>query len=229
MAKREDNAVISPLSPDPSSMQLSLLTSNKDRISPLMSPDSSSSSMQLSLGAAGAITVNQNVFVTSSQQISATDSGMIRTTSQQFKTKTVQVQSVVSSSTHSIGDLHNVLNGDKLALPGIGGKIGGSNKEINLSPVSPGSTSIASNSLVPVGQQQMSETDLAIEATLSKTMETFQNMLQKQREQFMQMFPQFKNMRAECEPEITTETIVQPDGTILVIEKQQSRRVMQFK
>uniref|UniRef100_A0A915HVK1 DH domain-containing protein n=1 Tax=Romanomermis culicivorax TaxID=13658 RepID=A0A915HVK1_ROMCU len=65
-----------------------------------------------------------------------------------------------------------------------------------------------------------------IDETLNKTLVTFGSLLQKEREKFMDMFPQFVNERTK--PRITTETIVQPDGTILVIEKEESRHILQL-
>lgn len=204
-------------------MSMKAMAANESiNMSPTVSPTTTDQRTVMTLpGGKGTLMVDQNVFVTSSQQVNTTDTGMIRTTSQQFSS--TRVQSVVSKSTCSFGDIQSFQIGsnDQLSLPGMESQAG--SKELSLSPMSN-----RSDALVPIGQSG-SETDKVIEATLNRTMETFQGMFQKQREQFMQMFPQFKNLRADCAPEIITETRVQPDGTVLVIEKQRTQRVMKFR
>jgi len=69
--------------------------------------------------------------------------------------------------------------------------------------------------------------DSAIEEALNQTLVTFRGLLNQQREKFMQAYPQFVNERTK--PKATVETIVRPDGSVVVIEKQESRRLLQMR
>lgn len=76
--------------------------------------------------------------------------------------------------------------------------------------------------------------DLVIEATLQKTMETFQRMVEDQRAELVRMFPQLGNVRRTATTDqgpgtdVVTETRVQPDGTVIEVQTVRTRRVLQM-
>lgn len=188
---------------------------------------------------------NSTVFVTTSHSSSSTTtltaSGIKKTTSEVMSSRTVRVQNTnlgtMSASANSCNDLIKSLSSKNGPLS--------LNSAANTMPVSysnfpddskgfPDDSKalclrLPQNAIISNSPNEAKLSDLenrAIEEALSQTLVTFRGLLEKQREKFMEMFPQFVNERTK--PKITIETVVRPDGSIVVIEKQESRHVLQM-